>query len=147
MTASRRAREDRVSPELALYVVRRDRGCVVQRLASVLPVRVGPCRDRSGNVLSTWEALFVSLVDWERILTIAHVRDRRGGRTGKRPASTPRRLAAVCAGHHLLDPTVDQADVRPIVDAYLEEQEGPDVDDSRPWEVVRRVRSAADGPA
>lgn len=59
----------------------------------------------------------------------------------KRPPSTARRLVWCCAGHHLLDPVVDKADVRPLVDAYLEELEGPDLDDDRPWEVIRRVRA------
>lgn len=142
--ASSRRREDPVSPELRRYVLARDRGCVVQRVAPKLRRTLEPCQDRNGTALSTIEALFVAPADWDRILTIAHVRDRLGGRIGKRPPSTPRRLAAVCFGHHLTDPIVDRGDVRPLVDAYLEEQEGPELDDDRPWEVVRRIRRPVD---
>lgn len=117
----RRAKPDPVSPELAAYVFLRDGGCVVATLVLRGEISVEkPCRGR---------------------LTAAHVRDRAGGRTGKRPPSTKRRLAAVCEGHHTDDPVVDRADVRPVVDRYLEEIEGADVDDSRPWEVIRRVRA------
>lgn len=117
----RKAKADPVPPELAIYVFRRDGGCVVATLVLRGSIAVEkPCRGR---------------------LTAAHVRDRAGGRTGKRPPSTARRLASVCEGHHLDDPVVDRADVRPVVDAYLEELEGADVDRSRPWEVIRRVRA------
>lgn len=60
---------------------------------------------------------------------------------GRRPPSIPRRLAVVCFGHHIADSIVDRREVRPVVDAYLAKLEGPDLDQSRPWEVVRRVRA------
>lgn len=119
-----RPKEDRVEPETAIYVFLRDGGCVVGALAILGKISVeDPCAGR---------------------LTLAHVRDRNGGRTGKRPPSTRRRLASVCAGHALPPKNiVDRKDVRPAVDAYLENLEGAEIDDSRPWETIRRVRSAA----
>lgn len=121
MRRASRASDDRVSPELATYVRLRDGPCVILLLANIgrIPSQ-GPCRGRS---------------------TAAHVRDSAGGRTGKRPPSTPRRVASVCEGHHTDDPVVDRAAIRPEVDRYLEDLEGPDVDDSRPWEAIRRVRA------
>lgn len=136
-------RRDPVSPDLAAYILDRDRGCVVQRIAPRLVREIGPCRDRSGRELSTLDGLIVRRSDADRVLTVAHVRDRLGGKMGQRPPATRRRLAAVCAGHHLLDPIVDRADVRPVVDEYLEEQEGPDHADARPWEEIPRVRGGA----
>lgn len=119
-----RAKDDRVDPELAIYVFRRDGGCVVATLVLRGEIRVDePCVGR---------------------LTAAHIRDRNGGRTGKRPPSTPRRLAAVCEGHALPPANiVDRKDVRLAVDSYLEEKEGAEIDRSRPWETIRRVRAAA----
>lgn len=124
----RRGAADPVTPELRAYVARRDGSCVVARLvdrgevarASIL----GECEGRD---------------------TFAHVRDSRGGRLGKRPPSTPRRVALVCERHALPpDNVVDRADVRPAVDRYLESKEGPDVDGSRPWETVRRIRATGE---
>lgn len=117
---------DPVSPELRDYVFRRDPECVV---AILIRRRILP-RDTFGRC--------------DGPDTAAHVRDSRGGRTGKRPPSTPRRLVRACRAHHVDYPTVDLADVRPLVDAYLEEKEGPDVDDSRPWETIRRVRASGE---
>ena len=128
--------DDPVTPELRAYVFRRDGRCVVGLLAERgrIPDQ-GLCRNAYGlPIIATgpWPA---------SLLTFAHVRDRAGGRTAKRPPSTPRRGAAACYGHHIARPVVDQADVRPEIDRYLEELEGPDLDDSRPWETVRRVRA------
>lgn len=117
----RKAREDPVTPDVARYVITRDGGCVLANL--VVPGRVlGPCRGR---------------------ITVAHVRDRLGGRTGKRPPSIPRRLVGCCEGHHLDDPLVDRPEVREELEKYLEAKEGPEPDDSRPWEIVARVRRPA----
>lgn len=120
----RRAKADPVSGELAIYVFQRDGGCVVGALARLGKISVEePCSGR---------------------LTAAHVRDRNGGRMAKRPPSTRRRLASVCAGHALPPANiVDRKDVRPVVDAYLENLEGAEIDRSRPWETIRRVRAAA----
>jgi hypothetical protein len=133
-------RDDPVTPELAKYVLKRDGWCVVAILVeSGAIAEVGPCRDRWGHLrergsVSRWP--FAT-----NVLTIAHVRDRAGGRMAKRPPSIARRLVAVCAGHHLADPIIDRPDVRDAVDDYLASIEGPDLDDSRPWERVRRVRA------
>lgn len=141
MKGGTRALDDRVSPELREYVFRRDDGCVVALFATRGDIRsIDNCRARDGSDLGGW-AVRVLVADRDRVLTIAHVRDRAGGRIGHRPPSTPRRTAAVCAGHHLLDPVIDRADVREVADAYLEKLEGPDVDTSRPWETIRRVRA------
>lgn len=135
----RKSHADPVPPELARYVLERDHGCVLAILAlRGRIVLATSCRDRYGTPV---DGRFVS--SFERILTIAHVRDRAGGRLGKRPPSTPRRLAAICYGHHLSEALVDSAVVRPAVDAYLEEREGPDIDYSRPWERIRRVGARA----
>lgn len=131
--------KDPVSPELRAYVIRRDGGCVVGRLLSVVALVIRPaqrpCRNDLGEVI-VWND--------QRYLTAAHVRDRgKGGRSAKRPPSTPRHLVAACYGHHLASPVVDLADVRDVLDAYLEEREGPDQDDgNRPHEAIARVRSA-----
>jgi hypothetical protein len=137
-------RDDPVTPALRRHVFERDRGCVLAVLAARgRMILTTPCRDRYGTPV---DARFVVAGAADRILTLAHVRDRgKGGRMGKRPASTPRRTAAVCHGHHLIYPTIDQGFIRDAVDVYLEEQEGADVDrSSRPWEVIRRIRAAVD---
>lgn len=136
----RRRQTDPVPPALHRYVLEREAGCIVAILAArgEIPEQ-STCRDRAGLPV---DGRFVRLSQLERVLTAAHVRDRHGGRTGKRPPSTVRRLVATCWGHHLGDPVVDRAEVRPIVDRYLEEREGPDLDASRPWEIIRRVREA-----
>lgn len=128
-----RAPDDQVTPELRDYVLARDRRCVIALLDQTgrLSRDPGVCRDRFGR----------KYVGFDSDLTIAHVRDRAGGRAGKRPPSTARRLIAVCAGHHLLDSIVDRADVRPVIEEYLDELEGPDLDESRPAETVRRIRA------
>lgn len=121
---TRRGEDETVSPALADYIFERDRVCVIGVLGRIGAIpHQGPCRGR---------------------LTIAHVRDRRGGRMGKRPKSIPRRLAAVCEGHHTLDPIVDRKEIRPVVDEYLERIEGPERDAGRPWERIRRVRAGVD---
>ena len=119
-------RRDAVSPELRAYVLRRDGGCVLRPEKVAVVSRLGPlgpCRGR---------------------ITAAHVRDRgKGGRTSKRPPSTARHLVGACERHHLDDPVVDRPEVRDVLDAYLEDLEGPDQDDgNRPWEAIPRVRSA-----
>jgi hypothetical protein len=120
--SGRNSRSDPVTPAVAAYVMARDRSCRVGFLAATGRIpEFGACSD---------------------FLTFAHVRDSRGGRLGKRPPSTPRRLAVVCTAHHTEDPIVDQADVRPVIDRYLELLEGDDVDHSRPWEKVRRIRAS-----
>jgi hypothetical protein len=120
--SARKSRSDRVSPAVVSYVLARDRTCRVGMFMALGQIPdFGPC---SGFV------------------TLAHVRDSRGGRLGKRPPSTPRRLAVVCTAHHTEDPIVDRADVRPVIDRYLELLEGDDVDHSRPWEKVRRIRAS-----
>lgn len=114
----RRGARDPVTPDLRSAILARDGGCVVSLLR--IP-NVGPCGGR---------------------LTIAHVRDAAGGRMGKRPPSTRRRLAAVCAVHALPpENIVDRREVRAEVDRYLEGLEGAEPDGSRPWEAVRRVRA------
>lgn len=139
-----RAPDDRVTPELARYLFAREGGCLV----AILMIRgeiadQGPCAGRDGRLWPISTALEAHL--WPAVLTVAHVRDSRGGRGGKRPPSTPRRTAAVCAGHALPPRNVaDRADVRPAIDRYLEAREGRDVDDSRPWEAIRRVRASGD---
>jgi hypothetical protein len=124
---------DPVSPALRQYVFRRDQRCIIATLVRrhIIADR-GPCRDRFGHLARAEDPAAG---------TAAHVRDSAGGRTGRRPRSIPRRLVWCCWGHHVLDSVVDRADVRPLVDAYLEEKEGPDLDEDRPWEVVRRVRA------
>lgn len=132
-----RAPDDRVSPELRRYVFGRDGACVVYKLAKVAAIpSPGPCRSHRGKVVLPTEES-----EW----TLAHVRDRKGGRMGKRPPSTPRRLATVCAGHHLLDPVIDRGDVRDAADSYLEALEGPELEEVRWWEVVQRVRGPGRG--
>jgi len=134
--------KDPVTPELRAYVLTRDAACVVALLVmrhELTFADVGGCRDRKGRELGLLISVGPSL--FGELLTVAHVRDRMGGRLGLRPASTARRLAAVCHGHHLLDPVVDRRDVRPVVDAYLEGLEGPGPS-SRPWERIARVRGA-----
>jgi hypothetical protein len=134
---------DPVTPELREYVLYRDAACVIGLLAwrhELEAIAVGPCRSRDGRILGILISVVPALFD--DLLTVAHVRDPKGGRMGKRPPSTARRLAAVCYGHHLLHPVVDRADVRPVVDAYLERMEGPELETDRPWERVVRVRGA-----
>jgi len=127
--------DDPVSSTTRAYVLRRDRRCVVGILALAGEIAdPGPCTGRFGRPI-------IALIVDEDDLTIAHVRDRAGGRVGKRPPSTMRRLATVCWGHHIADPVVDRRAVREAVDAYLEALEGPDIDDDRPWEAIRRVRA------
>ena len=141
----RRGAQDPVTPELARYVLWRDRGCVIARLVASGALdfeRVGGCRGSGGESLGILVSIVPELAD--TVLTIAHVRDRKGGRLGKRPPSVPRHLAAVCYGHHLADPMVDRRDVRPVVDDYLEAVEGPDRDPRRPWEAIARVRGNVD---
>lgn len=128
--------DDPVSPELRAYVFRREGyRCVVSLLVERgrIPDQ-GPCRDRFGKKPLT-------LAEWVGSLTFAHVRDRAGGRAGKRPPSKARRAVAACYGHHLAKPVVDSREVREAIEEYLEELEGPDVDEDRPNEVIRRVRA------
>lgn len=126
-----------VSPETARAVFERDRGCRVGALLGVSSV--GPCTGVDRVRRGFWEAAYLDL-------TIAHVRDRgKGGRLGRRPASTRRHLVACCHRHHqgATVAFVDLAFVRDALDRWLEENEGPDQDDgNRPWEAVPRVRSA-----
>jgi hypothetical protein len=132
-----RRTDDAVSPELRRYVFARDHfRCVVATL--VLRGRIrprGPCRDQYGGLLVGGYSS--SLLG----LTAAHVRDRAGGRTSKRPPSTPRRLVTACYGHHIADPVVDRPDVREALEEILEKLEGPDPDTDRPHERIRRVRA------
>lgn len=138
----RRGAKDPVTPELRAYVLNRDAACVVGLLVYRHELdfgEVGGCRTREGRSAGILISVVPALFD--DLLTVAHVRDARGGRMGRRPPSIPRRLAAVCYGHHLLDPVVDRSEVRPVVDAYLERLEGPDVPGAgRPWESIARVR-------
>jgi hypothetical protein len=131
-----RSHPDPVSPALAGYIVGRDGECVVGKLARAGRIRdFGPCRNAYGIAIRDWTPR--SIAD----LTIAHVRDRgRGGRTGRRPRSIPRRLVAACHGHHIADPVVDRAEVRDELDVYLEALEGPEPAPERWWEAVQRVR-------
>lgn len=132
--------KDPVTPELRAYVLNRDAACVVGLLVyrhELAFEDVGGCSTKDGRSVGILISVVPSLFD--DLLTLAHVRDSRGGRMGRRPPSTPRRLAAVCYGHHLAYPTVDRADVRPVVDAYLERLEGPEMI-GRPGEVIVRVR-------
>lgn len=114
----RRGAEDPVTPELRAYVLWRDQGCVIGRLVYSHDLAfelAGPCRARSGRDLGILMRVDPSLFD--ELLTIAHVRDRLGGRMGKRP---------------------------PFLDAHLEAVEGPDRDPRRPWEAIARVRGIVD---
>jgi hypothetical protein len=141
----RRGADDPVTPELRAYILGRDRGCLIGILlwnGELELADVGPCRSDDGRTLGLLIAVAPELRGG--LLTIAHVRDRKGGRMGKRPPSIPRRLVAVCHGHHLLDAIVDRRHVRPIVDAYLETAEGPELVTGRPWERIVRVRGAVD---
>lgn len=127
-------RRDPVSPEDATYVLRRDPACVVAILSATGRIpSFGPCR-------GLWGGPPLVPTDW----TVAHVRDRgKGGRSSKRPPSTPRHLVKACVGHHLADPVVDRPEVRDALDEYLELREGPDQDEgNRPHEAIARVRSA-----
>lgn len=145
----RHGAEDPVTPEVRAYVFERDDGCVVARLvyARELPLEItGPCMSKWGRTLGLLVRVAPGLRD--DLLTIAHVRDRgMGGRLGKRPPSIPRRLAAVCHGHHTTHGTIDLPDVRDVVDLYLEAKEGPEPAPSRPWERIPRIRRAVDSPA
>lgn len=145
----RHGASDPVTPELRAYVFSRDLGCLVARLvyAHELSLELaGPCMSQYGRVLGLLIEVAPGLRD--DLLTIAHVRDRgMGGRLGKRPPSVPRHLAAVCHGHHTLHPVIDLADVRDVVDLYLEAIEGPAPSPSRPWERIPRIRRAVDSPA
>lgn len=67
-------RKDPVSPELAMFVLRRDQGCV----AVALGESPANCRGR---------------------LTLDHVRDE--ARAGQRAESDERHLVSLCEGHHL----------------------------------------------
>lgn len=139
---------DPVTPELREHVLYRDAACVIALLVyrhELDFARVGGCAGRSGRSIGLLIHVVPSLFD--ELLTLAHVRDPKGGRMGKRPPSTARRLAAVCYGHHTLEPVVDRADVRPVVDAYLERMEGPEIETGRPWERVVRVRGALSSPS
>ena len=67
-------RKDPVTPELRLYVLERDHGCV----AVTLGAEMGDCRGR---------------------LTLDHVKSQ--PMMGKRAPSDPQHLVAVCEHHHL----------------------------------------------
>jgi hypothetical protein len=139
----RRAQPDPVTPETYRYVLARDRRCLVGWLADRgdIPFSlVGLCASAEGTIR---DPRTIDGLD----PTVAHVRDRgKGGRTGKRPPSVPRHLATVCYRHHLGGPVVyvDLPEVRDALDAHLEEIEGPDPEDGRAHERIRRVRGPAE---
>lgn len=135
--AWRRDPDDVVTLELVEYVISRDRGCVPKTLEEVglLRTSIGSCRGADGLELRPGEARL------RRDLTIGHIHDG-GGRAGKRAKSDRRHVVAICFGHHLGDLLGTSRVVQRACDRYLEDQEGPVVDD-RPWETVRRVRFAA----
>lgn len=132
----RRDPSDAVSLELAEAVVLRDRGCVPKTLEEVGRIRtpIGPCRGSDGRELRPGEARL------RRDLTIGHIQHG-GGRAGKRAKSDRRHCVAICFGHHLGDLLGTSKEVQRECDRYLEDLEGPVVDD-RPWEAIPRVRFA-----
>jgi hypothetical protein len=73
-TIRRRAHRDPVTPELRLFVLERDHGCV----AVTLGAEPGDCRGR---------------------LQLDHVKD--APMAGKRAPSDPGHLASICEFHHL----------------------------------------------
>ncbi len=74
MIGCRRAHKDPVTPELALYVIQRDQGCVAPRLG-------GSFMDCGGRT------------------TLDHVKDQ--PRMGVRAPSDARHLVTLCEAHHL----------------------------------------------
>lgn len=120
-----RAKPDPVTASVRWAVIQRDGSCV---LALLISGHV--CRDRWGE---QHPATALSR------LTIEHVKTDLG--MGVRAESNLRHLVALCGHANIAVPSKDE---RAAMRAYLERLEGPDVDRSRPWERIRRVRAAVD---
>lgn len=81
-----RAENDKVTPEVAEHVFRRDDGCVAPRLDP----RAGQCRDRWGGPVSPTD---------RRALTLQHLWLDYSVKA-KRAPSDPEHLLVLCYGHH-----------------------------------------------
>lgn len=108
----RRPDDDKVTPEVAAAVFRRDRGCVFAgHIPELRGLATTMCRDRFGGVIDPYDT---------SKLTLDHVH-RDHATLGRRPESDPQHLIATCAWHHHEgERTSIKADSRQRIRSYLD---------------------------